>query len=223
VEILIAVLILSVVISTIYAAYTGTLRVAQTAEQDDARYAMARVFFMRLTKDMGGLSVYRDGFEFIAKPYEYKDRSFLKISFRSSAHLAASERDISEGVARITYEMLEDKKNGGYRLLRMDSLYDETPPGGNAATPMTQEELLKKSFLICTGIQSLTYKFYDTTGKEYDAWDSASDNDIQKRKAPAMILVRLNLINPDNQERPLSFMTRIALPINKVDREGSSS
>ena len=223
VEILIAILILGIVLATIYAAYTGTLRVARSTEQDDELYGRARGFFMRLTKDIGGLAPYREGYDFVARPFDINNQTFLRLSFRSSAHLTFSERDFPAGTAKIGYEILEDKKNGGYQLLRLDSLFEETTSTETLSANMpSREELLKKSFILCNGIQSLTFKFYDIGGKEYDTWDSGSTMETQKKRAPAMILVQLNLMNPGNKERPLSFTTRIVIPVNKVDSAGIS-
>jgi prepilin-type N-terminal cleavage/methylation domain-containing protein len=239
VEILLAILILGIVLSTIYAAYTGTLRVVKATEEDDALYGMARGFFVRITKDFGGMAPYREGYEFSAKPYEIKGQSFLRVSFRSSAHLAFSEHDLAAGVAQISYETIEDQEAGGYRLLRLDSLFEEaqgsaaataattaattTATTATAMTTTSREELMKKSFVLCNNIHSLVYKFYDAEGKEYETWDSGSDNEAQKKRAPAMIMVQLNLLNPGNKDQPLRYMTRIMIPINKVDRAGASS
>jgi general secretion pathway protein J len=225
VEILLAILILGIVLSTIYASYTGTLRVTRQTEEDDALYGMARTFFLRMTKDLGGITPYREGYEFSTKPYEIKGRPFLRLSFRSSAHLSFSERDFPAGTAQISYEMIEDEESGGYRLLRLDSLFEEAQTGVDvaSASAITREELLKRSFVVCNNIHSIVYRFYDAEGKEHEQWDSESDNEVQKKKAPSMVMVQLNLLNPGNREQPLGYMTRIHIPLYKVERVGASS
>ena len=217
VEILIAVLILGIVLSTVYGAYTGTLRVASTTDQDDAAYGSARSFFVRVTKDIGAMAPYREGYIFTAKPFDIRNQTFLKLSFRSTAFLAFSEKDFASGIAEITYDIIEDPASGSFQLLRRNNLLEETIGKETSQTPLTREVLLKKSFILCSGIQSITFKFYDATGKEYDTWDSGSDIEAQKKQAPTMIMIKLNLLNPGNRERPLSYMTRIVVPANKLD------
>jgi prepilin-type N-terminal cleavage/methylation domain-containing protein len=215
VEILLAILILGIVMGTIYAAYTGTFRLARATEEDDDRYAAARVFFMRLAKDVGGLVPYRAGYEFTAQSYTAKDRAFMRLSFRSSAHLAFAEGDIPGGIARIVYEIAEGKNDEVFQLLRRDILMDETSAPTVPWVLGKGEELGKGSFILCDRVHALTFRFYDAEGREYETWDSRSDRPGQKKCAPAMILVRLDLVNPTDGERPLRYTTRIAVPVQK--------
>ena len=38
---------------------------------------------------------------------------------------------------------------------------------------------------------------------------------MQKDKVPAMVSITLRLINPDDEEKPYTFMTRVYMPVNK--------
>jgi prepilin-type N-terminal cleavage/methylation domain-containing protein len=68
VELLVAVMILAMVLTTLYAAYTGTFRTALATEEDDALHGMARGMFLRLIRDLGGIVPYNGAMVFIAQP-----------------------------------------------------------------------------------------------------------------------------------------------------------
>src|SRR5512145_2687903 len=62
-EILIAIFILGVVLTTIYSAYSGTLRVIKEIEDDSRAYKLARITLDRLNRDIS--SVLRLGKVFV--------------------------------------------------------------------------------------------------------------------------------------------------------------
>ena len=205
IEILIAIFILAIVLSTIYAAYTGTFRIIKASEYDSDIYTMARTTMERMVKDLGGISAYKGQFELISKPTLLGEKEFPSLSFTSTGHIEFSDKGIPSGTSTISYFVEEDSEKGMYTLLRDDVLISkpdkqETPKGG---------------FVLCERLHSLTYKFYDIAGKEYDTWDSSSDSEGQKNKAPSMVSIHLYLVNPDDQDRPYKFMTKVFLPINK--------
>jgi general secretion pathway protein J len=205
IEILIAIFILAIVLSTIYAAYTGTFRIIKASEYDSDIYTMARTTMERMVKDLGAISAHKGRFELISKPTLLGEKEFPSLSFTSTGHVEFSDKGIPSGTSTISYFVEEDNENKVYTLFRDDVLISkpdkqETPRGG---------------FVLCERLQSLTYKFYDTAGKEYDTWDSSSDSEGQKNKAPSMVSIHLYLVNPDDQDRPYKFMTKVFLPINK--------
>ena len=209
IEILIAIFILAIVLSTIYAAYTGTFRIIKASEYESDIYTMARTTMERMVKDLEAISTYKGQFELISKPTLLGEKEFPVLSFTSTGHVEFSDKGIPSCTSTISYFVEEDSEKKVYTLLRDDVLISkpnkqETPKGG---------------FILCERLHSLTYKFYDTAGKEYDTWDSSSDSEGQKNKVPSIVSIHLNLVNPDDQDRPYKFMTKVFLPINKTDRE----
>jgi prepilin-type N-terminal cleavage/methylation domain-containing protein len=205
IEILIAILILSVVMSTVYAAYTGTFRIIGSSEYQGEIYAMARIAMERITKDLEAISPYGGSLEFISRTAELGGLDNLEISFRAKAHLSFDETNTTGGSTAIRYRVEEDKGKKGYILLRDDDF-------------MVQDDMstIKKTgFVVCDRIKSLKYTFYDTKGNEYESWDSLSGQEVQKGKAPVMVTIVLNLINPDNEDSPFTFMTRVYIPVNQ--------
>jgi len=223
VELLIAVMILAMVLTTLYAAYTGTFRTALATEEDDALHGMARAMFLRLIRDLGGLVPHNGTMVFIAQPAEEAGGGFLRLAFRSSAHLAFSSEDVAGGAALIVYEVRPDKKNEGvFDLLRGDGFPEEkvSTAGGDLPLAGEEAEAARSTFVLCTDVHSLTYTFYDDEGQEYETWDSVNGPETQRKRAPAMILVTLDLAGPSRREAPLRFQTRINLPISKVSADG---
>jgi prepilin-type N-terminal cleavage/methylation domain-containing protein len=204
IEILIAILILGIVLSTVYASYTGTFRIIRATQSDNDIYGMARSALDRMARDLQSAALWRGAFTFVTKRYTLGKREFMRLTFRSAAHIAFSDVDVTDGVAVIEYGIEEGTDKEGYILTRSDSLYrnpgkEGTPPGG---------------FLICDRVEALTYTFFDQTGKEYNDWNSEGDFPVQQKRAPAAALVRLSFVNEADREHPYIFMTRVYLPFN---------
>ena len=206
IEILIAVLILGIVLSTVYASYTGTFRIIRETETDAELYSMARTVLERMTRDLEAAAPWKGAFTFLAKPYSLGNREFTRLIFRSSAHVAFGEKEAPAGIAVIEYGVEEGTEKEGYTLLRSDSLRRD--PG--------KEEAPAGGFPLCDRIETLTYRFYDGAGKEYETWDAGGDDEAQKKKAPMMVEIRLVLVNEKDREQPYPFTTRVRLPLNQV-------
>jgi general secretion pathway protein J len=205
IEILIAVFILGIVLSTVYASYTGTFRTIRATETDAELYGMARTVLERMTRDLEAVALWKGAFTFAARPYYLGDREFTRLTFRSTAHIAFSEKEETAGIAVIEYGVEEGTEKEGYALFRSDSLHrdpekEAAPTGG---------------FLLCDRVETLTYRFFDSAGKEYETWDNG-DDEAQKKKAPAMVEIRLGLVNEKDREHPFPFMTRVRLPMSPM-------
>jgi len=205
IEILIAVFILGIVLSTVYASYTGTFRTIRATETDAELYGMARTVLERMTRDLEAVAPWKGAFTFTARPYSLGDREFTRLTFRSTAHIAFSEKEEPAGIAVIEYGVEEGTEKEGYALARSDSLHRD--PG--------KEEAPTGGFLLCDRVETLTYRFFDSAGKEYETWDNGQD-EAQKKKAPAMVEIRLGLVNEKDREHPYAFMTRVRLPLSQA-------
>jgi general secretion pathway protein J len=205
IEILIAVFILAIVLSTVYASYTGTFRTIRATETDAEVYGMARTVLERMTRDLEATASWKGAFTFTARPYNLGNREFTRLIFRSTAHIAFGEQEESAGFAVIEYGVEEGTEKEGYTLSRSDSLYRD--PG--------KEDAPTGGFLLCDRVETLTYLFFDSAGKAYETWDNG-DNEAQKKKAPAMVEIRLGLVNEKDREHPFPFMTRVRLPLSQA-------
>ena len=204
IEILIAILILGTVLTTIYAAYTGTLRIVKDTGYEDDIYSMARVTMKRMTEDLESICKYDGSLKFISEKRDINDKEFTEISFLSSAHLNFTDGN-SSGLAFINYFVEENSEKDGYILIRKDVLHKGEE----------EDEEIERSggFILCDKLQSLSYTFFDGKGEEQETWDS--DSEAQKGKAPALISIHLEFTNPDDEENPYRFMTKMFLPMAK--------
>jgi prepilin-type N-terminal cleavage/methylation domain-containing protein len=216
IEILIAILILGIVITTIYGAYTGTLRVIRAADSDGVAYRMARVVTDRMIRDFSAMVPIGGAFVFSARHSPESADPFLSIKFLSAAHLDFGAQGVAPAGTSISYTILESSESSSeYTLWRTD-----VPLGlENLSTTLLQgDETVKTGGLIlCKGIKTLDYKFYDSNGNVYQEWDSTAPSGVQKGSVPSRIDIVLGLVRPDNPDHPYTFTTSIYLPVSQVN------
>lgn len=206
-EILIAVFILATVLSTVYAAYRGTFQIIHDSERDGEIYGLARSTMLRIIKDLSVVTTSGGTAKFVSKASEAAGANFMDIAFTSRAHLSWVDTESSGTLAEIGYYVDEEGPEGTFRLLRRDVPVAET---GN-------ENREKPGFVMCEGLYSLTYKFTDSSGQGHDSWDAAAGATGENNKIPALVSVELQLVNPEDKERPYKFVTRVFLPaVNAV-------
>jgi prepilin-type N-terminal cleavage/methylation domain-containing protein len=201
-EILIAVFILTTVLSTVYAAYRGTFQIIHDSERDDEIYGMARNTMLRIIKDLSAVTTSGGTFRFVCRASETAGANFMDIAFTSRAHLSWVENESSGTLAAISYYVDEDGPEGSIRLLRRDV------PSVEAGSEVPE----RPGFIICEGLYSLTYKFTDSSGQGHDSWDSIAGATGENNKIPAMAFIELKLVNPQDKERPYRFATSVFLP-----------
>ena len=206
IEILLAVLILGMVLTTVYASYTGTFRIIGETQTDAELYGMARTALERLARDLEAASPWKGAMTFQAKSYSLGRMDFTRLTFRSAAHVAFNEKEAQAGIAVIGYEIEEGTDKAGYILTRSDSLSRDP----------SKEEGGTARFAVCDRIETLTYRFFDAGGKDYESWDSGAGEEAQRKRAPAMVEIRLGLVNEKDREKPHVFLTRVRLPLNQV-------
>lgn len=202
-EILVAVFILSVIISIIYAAYSGTFSMIDSTTRETEIYAMARIAMERIVEDLESVYVFEPDkgyYGFLTTQGEAGGTTFTNLVFTSMAHLAFN-KDSAEGtIAKIVYYVQEGDTEEVFNLCRSDQpnpdgdLESETIPGS----------------VLCEGLSNISYTYYNTKGNSHDSWDSRS-NDFDLR-VPAMVTVQLSFLNPSDPESPYVFTTGVTLP-----------
>ena len=199
IEILVAIAILAVVLSTIYVSYISTMRVVKNLEYGDEIYYMARITLERMVLDLQSACKGKDSYEFMTLKDSTGKLPMKGVSFLSRAHLDFSGPGDTMAAAQISYELEGDLDSGGFSIIRRDVLKQgEGPTGG-------------EGFILCRRLQYVNLRFYDSTGREYPTWDSISGSEAQRNKVPSAILIELNFINPDDTANPYKFMTRLLL------------
>jgi len=203
VEILIAVFILSLVMSTVYVSYTGTLKTSRQLEDEGAIYQMARISLNRLIHDLSSLQKSAGHFDLQAEKKTAGDREFHSISFWSAAHLALGENESEGCPGEISYFVKEDEDGQSFSLWRLDV----------AGTKSNETSQAEGGFVICKNIEAFNLIFYDSTGREHDSWDASSGAGEFQGKVPITVKIELFLVNKNDLKKPYKFMTKVFLPI----------
>jgi prepilin-type N-terminal cleavage/methylation domain-containing protein len=205
VEIMIAILILGLVLSTVYAAYSSTMRIVHDLEYQNNLYKMSRTTMDRLIKDLSSLQMSAGNFDFRAEKKALSNREFYSLSFWSASHLAFGENESEERPAAISYYVVEDEGGGSFSLWRADL----------AGAKPAKDKNISGGFVVCQNVDYWSLRFYDSAGNESDSWDSSSFSANQKGKAPVAVKIELSLINSDDKDKPYKFMTKVFLPVKK--------
>ena len=205
-EILIAIFILATVLSTVFASYTGTLRMVTETESQAETYQMARIAFERIIEDLESfyLPEHSETSEVgeEEQPFEFTNTS---LRFPSRAHVVFSKEDQSWGTTEISYEVKEGDEGEGMILYRR-----EKPQWGEEEASEEGEGGLP----LCEKLVSVNFAYYDAEGKDTEDWDPESEEGM-----PKIISVALEFVNPSDPETPLKFATSVTLHISKEEQE----
>lgn len=203
-EILIAVFILGIVLTTIFAAYSGVLTTIRETGDDARAYSMARITLDRMSRDLSALQRFRETFFLRGANVKVNNRDFASLAFWSAAHLSYEDNGRGGQPAVLHYTVRENR-DGGFSLWRSD-------------LPQARPSLDQKDaagVIICEDLQSFRLKFYAENGEELDAWDTAASLDQQKGKPPVMVAIELAVENKKDRDKPHRFTTRVFLPVRK--------
>jgi len=203
-EILIAIFILGIVLTTIFAAYSGTLRVIKELEDESRIYKMARMTIDRMSRDISTIQRSGSAFVFQSEKKSFGRNDFYTLFLWSSGHLVFEEKELSGQPASISYFVKEDK-DGSFSLWRSDVA---------GPKPSTQKKS-EGGLIICQNLRALSLKFYDEGGRDYDSWDTASSSAPQKGRPPMLVQIELMMENSRDPEKPYKFSTKVYLPVRK--------
>ena len=200
VEILIAVLILGVVLTTVYASYTGTFRIIDETRKDAGMYAMARAAMENPAADMEALRPWKGRFLFFVERQTVGEKDFSRLVIRAVSRVTLDDGVAPGGVALVEYSVRENDKGDGFVLYRGEA------PGGE-----DPKEAIFRRFAVCNGVNGFDLVLFDEKGDEHATWDS--DAGDERRKTPAAVGVRLAVENSDNPDVPRVFETAVPLPV----------
>jgi general secretion pathway protein J len=229
-EILIALFIFVLVLSTIYASYTGTLRIVNETEYQADVYGMARIALERIYEDLE--SVYLPPpeapteesksepqpepqpelesetveetmpvFQFVGARTEVDDTRADTLRFASRAHPVFGTEGPPGGIAEIGYYVEEKEGEEGLVLFRS---------GRSGFGFGHGEEDSTGALILCEGLQSLTFTYYDAAGDEYEDWDSMAEE--FGGTIPRKVSIRMAFVNRFDPEAPYNFMITVTLP-----------
>jgi len=203
-ELLIAILILSLVLSLTYAAFNTTFTSVDSGDASSRFGERARITLERISEDLESFYGGENGF------FQGESESFAmgradSLSFTSRAHLRFNREQQARGVTAITYTVEEVGDSGELRLYRNDA---PVLPGVEA-----EEE---KGFLLCEGLREMAFTYVDEEGGEFDRWDSSLAEEDEEVEYPRLVRIKIGFFSAETDEEDseenVYFSTAIALP-----------
>ncbi len=186
-EILLAVFIFGVVVSSVYGAYMSTFKTITNAEVETERNQKARIGLEKIIEDIEAVYLGADGFV-KAESQEIDSRRADKLEFTSTSHIDFSGKEAGTSMAIIRYTVEKDEDSGHLLLYRADEIQ---LPGQQ---PLEEE----KGFLLCDGLWQFRIDYIDKSGNETEEWDSENlknqDTDAENL-LPVLVEVELQFAN----------------------------
>ena len=209
-EILLALTIVSLIISILYATFHQSMAAMAHVEKKTQFVQKGRLILERMTGELNSAfiphqplpsSPFRYGMVGESNKIEDDFRDRLDFTFFSELQLEGSTRGS---------EILE----AGYFLGR--------EPGGKGFTLYRRQDRaidgdLQKgggSEAICDGVRSLKFIFFDLRGNPLHEWNSLTGD--FRNTLPSRIEIRLKLADPEGGVQ--SFRTQVSLPLGKEKR-----
>ena len=207
-EILVAMVILGVVVTTVLASFSMVFSTTGSIENAQALFDMGKTSLNRIVRDLENCFVldrplYKppvldgplDPYRFQGSVDSFGGTQLAKLRFTSRAHvpLSPSRRD---GIAEIVYYLQPDGA-GTLRLKRADHLF-----------PYPRFEERNSDPVLCENVKTLAFDYVDAEGSVTDAWDSESSK--YGNATPVMVAVRLEVAEGNDS---YVFQTSVTLPM----------
>lgn len=208
VELLIAIFIFSIVISSVYGSYRATFHIVHGSEYQLEIANRARVVMERLSEDLGSIVTGPEG-GLLGVSHTYSDARGDSLSFVSTAHLALRKTETLAGHARVEYLPELDLDTGLLNLYRSDVVLlpgVETDSGGG------------QRHLICRGLLEFRFTYLDQDGNETEEWrveEVASPGGGAaegESPFPSLVSVELKFAESVESDSNTVFKTAFALP-----------
>lgn len=216
IEILIAIAIFAVVVTTIFSSFRAVLSRNEAIRQGEDAYEMARSCMNRIVMDLTSLYIegppmYRKP-EFNDPPHPYRfvaeqsftgSRHFTRLRFASTAHLPMGGQT-GGGLAEIVYYVPRQSYSQTETVLKRADRpypYDLDPDfQENDADPV-----------LCEDVTEFSLTFYDEEGNTHEEWNSESDR--FRYATPRMVAVKLRIEREGAYGH--DFFSRIPLPVSR--------
>ena len=213
-EILIAIFIFAIVVTTIFGSFNFVFGKIGAIEEGMTAYEMAKDGLGRMTIDLESLFILQppafkisgsddteDPFRLVGDIVNTGGEDVGKLRFTALAHIPL-DRQPRTGVAEIIYYVNESRD--GKRVLRRSDRLDFTdPPGDLSGDP-----------ILCDNVKSLTFTYIDAEGSERETWDS--DSPDVDYATPQAIRIKLEIGSEENFH---TFETTVRLFINREPLE----
>ena len=214
VEILLAIFIFSILVSTIFGSFAVLSDGAEVLKLDAGLYQSARTSLDRITQDLKEIHFTLPPQyvkpKFNDDPHEYRlvggqadvgNADFDQLRFASLAHISF-QGDPRLGIARIIYYPFELTPDN-WVLRRADHIY-----------PFPDFEPNNQDPVLCESLLEFKLAYYDGEGDSFDSWDTESDD--HDFASPRSIAITLKT---GTEERHVTLNARVYLPVHRLPLE----
>jgi general secretion pathway protein J len=213
-EILIAIFIFAIVVTTIFGSFNFVFGKIGSIEDGMAAYEMGKDCLGRMILDLESLFILQppafkisgsedieDPFRLVGEIANIGGKEIGRLRFTALAHIPL-DRQARDGVAEIIYYVNEN--SAGNRVLRRFDRLDFTdPPGDLGGDP-----------ILCDNVKDLSFTYIDSEGTERETWNSDSaDVDYA---TPQAIRIKLEI---GSEESFHTFETTVWLFVNREPLE----
>ncbi len=198
-ELLLAIVIFSVVVSLTYGAYSMTFKIINTASSNAKYGERARVALDRIGDDLASIYL-GDKLVFVGDTGAYGSMRGDTLTFTSRAHLILYKDDIPAPWTMIRYYIEED--DGLLRLYRADVPY---LPGRD--DDIEQE----RGFILCDKLREAAFTYYGEDGSDADRWEIETGSSNAKDNLPAAVGVRLGFVSEKDEDDTIYYETKFFL------------
>lgn len=211
IEILVAMAILAIVVSLVLGSFDSIFSSADHINTGSDLHEMGNACVKRIISDLKSIHVasyprYKPpDIDDEPEIYHVKGeilsvggQSFSRLRFTSMAHLPLNQ-EVHEGIAEIVYYVRQTPEND-FILRRADKLY-----------PYPEEfEESETDPILCEQLRSFELVYFDPEGREYEEWDSESDDTAYG--TPSIIGIKITV---GTDETNYVFSSKIALPVHR--------
>jgi general secretion pathway protein J len=190
-EILVAMVILGVVVTTVLASFNMVFSTTGELSRGSAVFEMGKNCLDRIAIDLENIYIAESlalkpkGLDDPPDPYRFQGGAdnlggtrFARLRFATRAHVPV-ERTARSGIAEVVY-YVQAQTDGGFRLRRADRLY-----------PYPRFEESSGDPVLCENVKSLTVTYHAEDGSESESWDSEAE--LFAYATPVMVGIRLEL------------------------------
>jgi type II secretion system protein J len=204
-EILIAIAILALVVSSLYGAYSGTMETTEMVESARDVDQAARLALMQMVDDFSSLYYQKAEGENEDSPFRFQSGMDAEgeggtvVEFASTAHLGFDGSFPNLRINRVSYVLEKQADNQRYyRLVRMELPFIDL-----------SGEREETAVELADTVESLTITYLNEDGETLSQWDSKAEETAGI--LPRLVHIRLQL----GGEKSRVFVTTVAIQVRE--------
>ena len=208
-EILLAMVVLSMVMTMISLSLSGTFDVLESVRSRGDTDYQAQVALQRIREDISS-AIYDPQVPFTGQNIEQGTHRADRLQFVSLGHVVFNREVEDDGPAIITYEAVPDEDDPEeLTLYRRDALLRP----GALPEPQGPENDETPRFMLAKHLRSISFRYSGAEG-ESDTWETEQNQeDLDTVRLPAAVHCTLEFWLDRDEDTFVSFSSKILLPV----------